>query len=593
MKEKEMLWDLSQLVENTDPAWIQERLKSIVAEVEKFRGQYHGKVGCLSVKSLLEFLEMKDELYLKFEGVLEYCHLTYAANSLDSTAKQLSDASESAYMKLGQAVAFVDIELGKLISETPSLIADPVLEEYKHFLERIARRAPHVLSEIEERLIIMKNKNGVNAWEKLQSDWLSTQTFDIKIDGEMRTLPYEKMRGLYRSHNRDLRKRAYQIVHEGLGNFEIIWASALRAVCDDHLQVSKLRKYEDSMTQSLVDNDVDKQTIEGLVKAVENNVNLYQRYLRLKAKLMGLSKLADFDLYAPLPHVPDMKYGWQKSREEIVAAYSDFDKEIGGWVDEMFAKRHIDGEIRKGKRSGAFCASWVAGKTAYILQSFNEKIGDMYTQAHELGHAIHTYLGSRAQKLSNLQIGDCIAETGSIFGELLLTEQLLVKAKTKKEKQVILANILDAFGLAVFRVSARVFFEQDLYDAMTQGKFLDGKTIAKMWIAARERIFSDSVDWLDAMQWEWTCTRHYFYANYRFYNYPYVYAQLFVFALYKLYREQGAEFVPKLKKLLAAGSSKSPRDLAEELGLDITNEAFWEKGMKQAEGFIDMLEATL
>ncbi|UCH31066.1 MAG: hypothetical protein JSV05_06035, partial [Candidatus Bathyarchaeota archaeon] len=482
MKEKEMLWDLSQLVENTDPAWIQEKLKSMVAEVEKFRGQYHGKVGSLGVKSLLEFLEMKDELYLKFEGVLEYCHLKYAANSLDSIAKQLNDASESAYMKLGQAVAFVDIELGKLISETPSLIADPVLAEYKHFLERIARRAPHVLSEIEERLIIMKNKNGINAWEKLQSDWLSTRTFDIEIDGEMRTLPYGKMRGLYQSHNRDLRKQAYQIVHEALGNFEIIWASALRAVCDDHLQVSKLRKYEDSMTQSLIDNDVDKQTIESLMKTVENNVNLYQRYLRLKAKLMGLSKLADSDLFAPLPHIPDMKYDWQKSREEIVAAYSDFDKEIGGWIDEMFAKRHIDGEIRKGKRSGAFCASWVAGKTAYILQSFNEKIGDMYAQAHELGHAIHTYLGSRAQKLSNLQIGDCIAETGSIFGELLLTEQLLVKAKTKEEKQVILANILDAFGMAVFRVSARVFFEQDLYDAMTQGKFLDGKTIAKMWI---------------------------------------------------------------------------------------------------------------
>ncbi|UCH32435.1 MAG: M3 family oligoendopeptidase [Candidatus Bathyarchaeota archaeon] len=590
---KEMLWDLSQLVENTDSAWVQEKLKSMVAEFEKFREQYHGKVGSLGAKSLLEFLEMKDELYLRFEGVEKYCRLMYAANSLDSIAKQLNDAAENAFMKVGQAIAFVDIELSKLVSETPSLIADPVLAEYKHYLERMARKAPHVLSEIEERLILMKDKNGVNAWEKLQSDWLSTRTFDIEIDGEMKTLPYGKMRGLYQSPDRDLRKRAYQTVHEGLGDFEIIWAGALRAVCDDHLQVSKLRKYEDSMTQSLVDNDVDKQTIVSLMKTIENNVNLYQRYLRLKAKLMGLNKLADFDLFAPLPRIADMKYSWQKSREEIRAAYSDFDREIGGWVDEMFAKRHIDGEIRKGKSSGAFCSPWFAGKTAFILQSFNEKIRDMYTQAHELGHAIHTYLGSRAQKLSNLQIGSCIAETGSIFGELLLTERLLAKAETKEQKQAILTNILDVFGIAVFRVSARVFFEQDLYNAMTQGKFLDGKTMAKMWVAARERIYSDSVDWLDAMQWEWTRTPHYFFANYRFYNYPYVYAKLFVFALYKLYKEQGAEFVPKLKKLLAAGSSKSPRDLAEELGLDITDEAFWEKGMKQAEGFIDMLEATL
>ncbi|UCE95499.1 MAG: M3 family oligoendopeptidase [Candidatus Bathyarchaeota archaeon] len=593
MTKNEMVWDLSQLVESTEPVWIQEKLKSMVVEVEKFREQYHGKVINMSAKGILEFLEMKDELYLRFEGVMKYCRLMYSANSLDNVAKQLNDAAESALMKLGQAMAFVDIELAKLVSKTPSLFNDPALAEYRHFLERIAKRAPHILSEIEERLIIMKDKNGVNAWEKLQGDWLSTRTFKIEIDGEMKTLPYGKMRGLYQSPDRDLRKRAYQIVHKELGGYEIIWSSALRAVCDDHLQVSKLRKYEDSMTQSLIDNDVDKKTIESLMRTIENNVSLYQRYLRLKAKLMKLDKLADFDLFAPLPHVPDMKYNWQKSREEIVAAYGDFDREIGKWIDEMFDKKHIDGEIRRGKWSGAFCSSWISGKTAFILQSFNERIGDVYTQAHELGHAIHAYLGSRAQKPSNLEIGSCIAETGSIFGELLVTEQLLANAKTKEERQAILITILDEFGIAAFRVSARVFLEQDLYNALSQGRFLDGKAVAKMWVRARDRIFGNSVDWLDAMQWEWTRTPHYFFANYRFYNYPYVYAQLFVFALYKLYKEQGAEFVPKLKKLLAAGSSESPRDLAAEIGLDIADEAFWEKGMKQAEEFIEMLEVTL
>jgi oligoendopeptidase F len=308
---------------------------------------------------------------------------------------------------------------------------------------------------------------------------------------------------------------------------------------------------------------------------------------------MGLTKLANYDLVAPLTKAPEKEYTWQDAQEEVVSAYTKFDKEMGLWVDEMFKKRHIDGKIRKGKRSGAFCAPWIAGKSAYILQSFNGKIGDVYTQAHELGHAVHTYLGARAQKPSNLNVGSCIAETGSIFGELLLTEYLLSKAKTKEEKQTILVNILDEFGIAAFQVSARFFFEQSIYNEIIQGKFLDGKSIAKLWISARDDIFQDSVIWLDSMKWEWTMKQHYYIANYRFYNYPYVFAQLFVFALYKLYKEQGKLFALKLKELLAAGSSKSPKDLIAQLGFDVNSETFWAKGIRQAEAFITMLEETL
>ncbi|MBS7633830.1 hypothetical protein KEJ15_09520 [Candidatus Bathyarchaeota archaeon] len=181
----------------------------------------------------------------------------------------------------------------------------------------------------------------------------------------------------------------------------------------------------------------------------------------------------------------------------------------------------------------------------------------------------------------------------SIFGELLLTEKLLSQATTKAEKQAILATILDEFGMVTFQVSARVFFEQSLYDAIEEGQFLDGETVAKLWVKARDKIYGDSVMWLEAMKWEWTMKPHYYMANYRFYNYPYVFAQLFVFALYKLYKEQGKAFVPKLKNLLAAGSSRSPRTLASEVGFDISDEKFWEKGMKQAEEFIDMLEKTM
>lgn len=593
MSAMEMVWDLSLLVKSTDRNAIKRELDRRVAEAGELREEYRDKIAALDPHGLLRFLELKDDFYLKAEGEIKYCSLLYSADSTVGVSKELLEAGRKAQMGIEQALAFADVGLGKLLAANPSLVQDPALAEYRHFLEKILRRVPHMLSEVEEQLVIVKDKNGVSAWQLLQSDWLSTRTFDIEVDGEKKTLPYGKIIGLYQSPNRELRKQANQTVYENLGKDEIVWASAIRAVCDDHLQICSLRKHPTPMTQSLIANDVDQKTCDSLMSTIRKNTGLYQRYLRLKAKLMGLKKLANYDIAAPLPNSPEMKYSWKKSREEALTTYSEFDEEIGKWVNEMFEKRHIDGEVRKGKESGAWCASWIRGRSAYILQSFNETLDDLYTQVHELGHAIHAYLGSRNQKLSNLEIGSCIAEVGSTFGELLLTDSLLRKVQTKEEKQAILANVLDGFGMAAFQVSARVYFEQNMYRAIGDGRFLDGETVAELWVKARDMIYGDAIDWLDVMKWEWTMKPHYYMANYRFYNYPYVFAQLFVFALYKLYKEQGKAFVPKLKKILAAGSSKSPRDMAAELGLDITSEEFWKKGMEQAEEFIDMLEKTI
>ncbi len=186
----EMVWDLSQLVESTDPVAIRKTLGSMVAEAEKVRGQYHGKIGGLDAKGVLDLLDLRDALYLRFEGVVNYCNNLYSADSTSDVAKQLNDAVRSATMTAYQALAFVDLELGKLLASKPSLVGDSVLGEFRHYLERLLRRVPHMLSEVEERLVIMKDKNGIRAWELLQSDWLSTRTFSIEIDGVMKTLSY-------------------------------------------------------------------------------------------------------------------------------------------------------------------------------------------------------------------------------------------------------------------------------------------------------------------------------------------------------------------------------------------------------------------
>ncbi|NIP67541.1 hypothetical protein GWN63_06260, partial [Candidatus Bathyarchaeota archaeon] len=214
MAEDDMIWDLSQLVDSTDPTSIKQRLKSMVSGAEEIRDRYHGEIGGLDTGDLLELLELKDDFTLQFEGVTMYCRLAYSADSTDEVAKQLNDAARRSSTRVDQKLAFIDLELGNLLAENPSLVEDPLLAEYRHYLERMVRKVPHMLSEQQERLIILKDKNGIEGWQMLQSDWLSTRTFDIEIDGEMRTLPYGEIIGFYESPDRDLRKRANQIVYQ-------------------------------------------------------------------------------------------------------------------------------------------------------------------------------------------------------------------------------------------------------------------------------------------------------------------------------------------------------------------------------------------
>lgn len=590
---EKMTWDLSQLVEVHDVSYVMERMKAAVKGAQEFREKHRGNITGFGAKELLELLEDADKLQLEYEGPLKYAKLFYDADMTHPDASKLHNQYMNVLTRTRQLTAFVDLEVGQLLKRKPDLVQDPILSEYQHFLEKIVREIPYMLSEDQEEMAIVKNKNGIRAWSNLQGDWLSTRTFELEIDVEVKTLPYGEIIQYYQSPNRDLRKRAHESVYQTLGEDGILWATALRSVCSDHMEMVRLRGWETPMTQSLIVNDVDEETINALMNTIEKNVGVYQEYLKLKAKVLGLKKLGNWDIIAPLPDSPEKKFTWEESREAVTQAYKEFDPEVGRWIEDMYAKRHIDAVVRKGKRSGAYCSTWHSGKSAYILQSFNGIMSDVFTQAHELGHAMHAHLGTRAQTPSNYEISYCVAETGSIFGELLIADKLLESAETREEKRAVLATVLDEFGEAAFQVSTRVWFETMLYDALKDGKFLDGEYVSKLWVQARDKMYGDAVEWLPEMKWWWTFKLHFYLPGFRYYNYPYVYAQLFVYAMYRLYKEQGKEFVPKLKALLAAGSSKSPRDLAAEIGFDITKEDFWQKGIDQFKEFVTRFEETL
>jgi oligoendopeptidase F len=593
MTKEDIVWDLTEVfLSVTDPS-VQKAIDSIGRMAEHFAERYQGKIGSLSALHLAECLREFEAYRAKLGDVTLFSELSFAANMTLPETQWLHDRVMKIDAKLGKMLAFFELEVGALVSKNSKMISDPALANYRHALKRFKRLAAHYLSEVEEQLIIEKDQYGVKAWEELQMKWLNTRTFEVEVEGKKKTMPFGEAGGLFSHPDRATRESAYKSIYGLLGGHGEIFSSALRNTCNDWLNVCERRKYDSPMHASLIENDIEQQPIDNLLEAVENQAGLYQRFLKLKAKMMGLPRLGCHDILAPLPDVPRTTVSYDKARELVTKAYCRFDEDYASAVKDMFARNHLDSSPRFGKQNGAFCANWYNGKSAFILDSFNGRLRDVYTLAHELGHATHDYYAQPRQTLLNLRVPMIVAETASIFGELLLTDLLLSEAKTDAEKKAILTSVLDMAGNPIFRVTARARFEQSLYSTIKKGDYLNFETTCKHWTTARNKIFGNTVEWFDEIKAEWTTVPHYYFANFRFYNYPYVYAQLFVYALYQKYLEQGPRFIPKFKKMLSAGSSISPIDIGKIADLNITDPDFWKLGTKQYEHFIKQLEKTL
>ncbi|UYP46683.1 hypothetical protein NEF87_002968 [Candidatus Lokiarchaeum ossiferum] len=593
--QEEIAWDFSEIFPNIKSPQIDETITALQNEANLLVETYKGKIAGseFSANRVKELFEKEESFLETLSELVAYASLSFYAEMTSEEVQSLFNRVNAFQTNINKQLAFLSLEVGTLLLMTPDLIKDPLLSNYQHHMERIHRNHAHKLSEVEEQIMLEKDEFGVNKWSELQSKWLNTRMMDVEVEGKIKNLSYAEANGLLSHPDRATRTSANKAIYGLLGKENEIFSSALRNICGDWMNVTKRRHYDSPMHQSLISNDVDQNTIDNLMKAIVSNVGVYQKYLTLKAKIMDLPKLGNQDLVAPLLLGENKKFEWEEATKLVLEAYNGFDPTMAAMVQDMITRNHIDASPRFGKTNGAFCESWYKGKSAFMLQSFTGSMGNIYTLAHELGHACHAYLSSQEQTLHNTNTAMVVAEIASIFGELLMTDLLLEKAETKVEKIKVLAHVLDDAGMATFQVSARFFFEQSLYDSIRQEEFLSGEKISELWCAGRDKIFGNAVDWFDEMNWEWAMKAHYYIPNFRFYNYPYVFANCFVYALYQIYKQEGASFVPKFKKMLSAGSSLSPKKIGEIIGFDISKPEFWELGLQQYARFTEDLEKLL
>ncbi len=435
-KTDEVSWDLTVLFSSVNDPSVEKAINEAKAFADAFEKAYRGKISQLDPAELHKCLRELEAFDVKSGDISLFASLSFSANMTLPKVQALYDKVSKLEAQLGKQLAFFSLELGALVKAKPELIAAPVLAKYRHMLERVQRRVPHQLSEVEEQLIIEKDQFGVQGWEELQSKWLNTRMFDVVVKGEKKTLNYGEANGLLPHPDRATRESANRSIYGLLGKDGEIFASALRNICNDWVTMSKRRKYASPMESSLLNNDTEETIVNNLLNAIEKNADVYRRYLKLKAKLMGLPQLGNHDIVAPLPDSTEQKFTFEEARNLIVKAYSHFDPQYATAVKEMFAQRRIDATPKFGKRNGAFCASWYNGKSAFVLDSFNGSLSDVFTLAHELGHATHDFYMSRSQTLMNTGVPSSVAETASIFGELLLTDLMLTKQnQLRREKR--------------------------------------------------------------------------------------------------------------------------------------------------------------
>ncbi len=588
------VWDLSPLVKSENPKKVKQSMEACLKQAEEFEEKYRSRIKDLSPSEICEMYRELDTINVTWYQVGNYTYLKQCQDASDKIAKELLDYALKLDAEFRSKLVFYEIEIARALIDRPEIVEDPAVEEFKHALEKAKETGKYLLSRRDEQLIMDKDVYGIDSWSQLHERLRSTQKYKVILNGEEKEMVYSELSTIADNNpDRDVRKTAREAFFKGVVQDRLTYSTALICIFGDHLNQVKLRGYPSVLTQSLLYNDISENTLDALIESMKKKTHLIRKYLKLRAEAMGLKKLNGSDVgpvfLAPIGETQS-NIPWSEAKRLVIEAYSEFDKEAGEFTTSLFEQKRIDANVRPGKSASFFCVYAPALRTAYIMMSYGGSLSNISALAHECGHALHTYYTSEKHKAINFNPGNCLAETGSNFGEMLLIDKLLHESDDDTMRLAILDKVLSGLYLMVYYMLNDYLFEHSVFAAMQNNEAVDAEKLDSLWMAARTQVFGDSVDWLSGMEQHWMVPVHHFMPRFRFYNYPYSFAQLLVFALFQLYKNEGKSFASKMKRILSAGGSESPKTLLAEVGLDITDPKFWEIGFKHVETYLDEFE---
>jgi oligoendopeptidase F len=582
-------WDLSELLPEPAEAEISARLGDIEEEVGAFEGlRSRLETNDLTADDVLVAVQRYESIIRKAWTLGYYGMLWFSADTQSTAAVTFQNRMQQVMTGIQNRLIFFDLWWKALNDETaarlmPDVVAEP---DYAFYLEDLRRTKPFTLDEKSEQIINLKDADGMSGLMTVYTMLTNRLEFKMTVDGEEQTLTRDALMGYVNSPDPALRAAAYQELYRVYaGEAKILAQVYNNRVRDWYNEQVQIRGYASPIAVRNVANDIPNAAVETLLEVAHRNAPVFQRYFRLKAKWLGMEKLRRYDIYAPLA-ASDRKIGYADAAELVLDTFHRFDPAVAAMAQRVFDQDHIDSEVRKGKRGGAFCATVRPDVTPYVLLNYTGKVRDVATLAHELGHALHSMLAEEHSMLTQ-HPSLPLAETASVFAEMLLTERLMAKEHDPLVRRELLASAVDDMYATVMRQAFFVLFEKAAHQAILENA--SPERLNELYVENLREQFGDSVEIAPEFQHEWVSIPHIYHTP--FYCYAYSFGQLLVLALYRRYQQEGDAFKPGYLKLLAYGGSAHPEQILHETGVDITDAGFWQGGFDVISSMIDELEA--
>jgi oligoendopeptidase F len=573
-------WDLSDLYKSDADPRLEADLAEARRRAEAFEQTYRGKISSLGsghADTLLAAVRELESLQEQLDRPLVYAMLVHAAKTDEPRHGALLARTQEQRTDINKHLIFFDLEWVQIGDDIArALTAAPALAHYRHWLEQKRVWKPHYLSEPEEKLLDRKVMTGRSAFARLFEETTASIRFTYVDADSRQSLSLQEILAKLYDPQRSVRQAAAEGISRGLQDNARLLTFIFNTLVLDHRVDGELRRYPTVMTPRNLANEIQDEVVEALMSAAEKHYPLVQRYYRLKQRLLRLDKLYDYDRYAPLAdEMPSCD--WATGRQIVEESYTAFSPRAGEIIRQFFERRWIDAELRGGKRGGAFSSSAVPSVHPYILMNYTDRLRDVMTLAHELGHGLHQYL-SRGQGYLQCDTPLTTAEMASVFGEMLTFRRLQERYPEPRQRLAMLCGkIEDAFA-TVFRQVVMTRFELKLHEARQQQGELAPPTINKLWLDANRAMFGDVVELGEGYGWWWSYIGHFIRSP--FYCYAYAFGELLVLALYQKYRQEGSTFVPRYLEMLSSGGSEAPHVLLSRLDVDVTDPKFWELGLR-------------
>jgi oligoendopeptidase F len=581
-------WDLSELLPEPSEEVMVERLADLEASVAAFESRREGLSPGMNAGELLEALRHYEQINEQMSLLSGYASLWFNSDTRSGEALTFRNRVRQATTAAYNRILFFSLWWRGLSDEEAAVLLpeDPALRDQRHYLNDLRRFKPHTLDERTEQIINVKDDNGISAVMTLYSMLTNRLEFTLEVDGETLKLTRDALMSHAFSPRPELRAAAYRELYRVYeAEATVLGQIYINRVRDWHDEHVLLRGYSSPLSVRNLDNDIPDEAVDVLLDVSRENAPLFQRYFKLKASWLGMDRLRRYDLYAPLAE-SDREVPFSEGARWVLETLKDFHPLVASHAERVFAERHIDGEIRKGKRGGAYCSTILPRFTPWVHVNYAGRVRDVATLAHELGHAVHSMLAeghSAMTQHSSLPL----AETASVFSEMLLTDRLLREERDPLIRRELLAAAVDDVYATVLRQSYFVMFEREAHAAILAGKSTED--LSELYRSKLSEQFGESVDVAPEFRYEWLSIPHIYQTP--FYCYAYSFGQLLVLALYRRFQEEGEAFKPGYLKMLSYGGAERPGVVLAEMGIDITDRAFWQGGFDLVRQQIDELEA--